>query len=225
MRRKRPASTESEGAPRKIRCREQVPGECSAPRYVMTFATIRGMIPGSTFWAKKSLTHGIRQPRNYPVCSSHKTDISTHVRPAQPVSMLVSPRETSSVVTNNETEIRHCKNSKRLFGHPCNANRNEHAGKKSSASLFPTLSPMQLCQQQCDGPTTVVAFCVLGGRVTFLSSSRTESFAPWHTIFFLVHVAPFLKIAIMQGHDPTHGRCQAVIKISRVERGGVRRCL
>ena len=44
------------------------------------------------------------------VCSSRYTDISTHLHPAQPVSVLMLHRETSFVVTNYGTEVdTHCK--------------------------------------------------------------------------------------------------------------------
>ena len=40
------------------------------------------------------------------VCSSHETDPFTHLHPAQPVYVPMPLRETSSVVTNCETETR-----------------------------------------------------------------------------------------------------------------------
>ena len=57
------------------------------------------------------------------------TCLSTHLHPAQAVSVLKSPRQTSSVATNYETGIP-CKYSKVIW--PCGANLNEHAGENKN---------------------------------------------------------------------------------------------
>ena len=48
---------------------------------------------------------------------SYKTDISTHVHPAQPVSVLMTHWKTRSVVTNYETEVHSIANTARRLGH------------------------------------------------------------------------------------------------------------
>ena len=66
-----------------------------------------------------------------PICglySSQKTGLSSHLHPAQPVSVSMPPgRKKNSVLTNYKTEI-NIANIARCW--PCNADRNGHEGRQ-----------------------------------------------------------------------------------------------